>query len=489
LAQPTKIWKQFLIDSGNVKLRQVNPAFLPNFTRLTRNAFLPDSQVGPAVDDFNKAFGKIRDKAVDQIEQGAKDLTFTEADLIPLREYIDKTPLRFMPEDDAFDIVEEVSARLQRALDDEGDLVISVPEFNALLERGLNVSASKQPGYKSLRMVADDLQALTDKPRAGLDLEFYRSKVLTPKELAGGSIENAAKAAGKKTIAKTVGSGEPTVGNPLSEEFISEIGQKFGAIEEDFKRRYRQARALLKAEGKPSSPPEAWAKVVSENYVRDVLSPAPERVFLELSYEQMFEDYVTQIYGGYESMVDALNASGRSLFLDNMLVNPAEMRQLVHVMLQGDDFQQLRNTFVELQLEGRHTEALTVLRDTHAYVQGKPIQTFIKSEDELKALYDKASRVRTLEEELLEYLPLDPLLTKPYKTDSFLQDGRGMFSIWPHNTPPEEWQVLLRMCLMIGQEPTQNYSQYKDRLKQEQHYWATHSKKPNLSQSCVVWET
>ncbi len=424
------VLKQFLIDSGNVKLRQVNPAFLPNFTRLTRNAFLPDSQVGPAVDDFNKAFGKIRDKAVEQIEKGAKDLTFTEADLIPLREYIDKTPLRFMPEDDAFDIIEEVSARLQRALDDDGDLLISVPEFNALLERGLNVSASKQPGYKSLRMVADDLQEIGKSPTPNLDLEFYRSKVLTPKELAGGSIENAAKAAAKKQIAKTVGSGEPTVGNPMSEEFISEIGQKFGAIEEDFKRRYRQARALLKKEGKPSSPPEAWAKVISDNYVRDVLSPAPERVFLKLSYEQMFEDYVTQIYGGYESMVDALNASGRSLFLDKMLVNPAEMRQLVHVMLQGDDFDTLRTTFVELQMQGRHTEALTVLRDTHAYVQGKPIQAFIKNEDELKALYKKAVDRRGIEEQGLFYLPLDPLLTKPYKTDSFLQDSRGMFSIW-----------------------------------------------------------
>ncbi len=424
------VLKQFLIDSGNVKLRQVNPAFLPNFTRLTRNAFLPDSQVGPAVDDFNKAFGKIRDKAVEQIEKGAKDLTFTEADLIPLREYIYKTPLRFMPEDDAFDIIEEVSARLQRALDDDGDLLISVPEFNALLERGLNVSASKQPGYKSLRMVADDLQEIGKSPTPNLDLEFYRSKVLTPKELAGGSIENAAKAAAKKQIAKTVGSGEPTVGNPMSEEFISEIGQKFGAIEEDFKRRYRQARALLKKEGKPSSPPEAWAKVISDNYVRDVLSPAPERVFLKLSYEQMFEDYVTQIYGGYESMVDALNASGRSLFLDKMLVNPAEMRQLVHVMLQGDDFDTLRTTFVELQMQGRHTEALTVLRDTHAYVQGKPIQAFIKNEDELKALYKKAVDRRGIEEQGLFYLPLDPLLTKPYKTDSFLQDSRGMFSIW-----------------------------------------------------------
>jgi hypothetical protein len=423
--------KQFLIDSGNVRLREVNPFYLPNFTRLTRNAFLPDSQVAPAVDDFNKAFGKIRDKAVDQIEQGAKDLTFEAKDLIPLREYIDKTPLRFMPEDDALDLVSELSARLQRALIDEtDDLLISVPEFNALLERGLNVSASKQPGYKSLRMVADDLQDIGKKPTAGLDLEFYRSKVLTPKELAGGSIENAAKGAAKTQIAKTVGSGEPTVGNPLSEEFISQIGQKFGAIEEDFKRRYRQARALLKAEGKPSSPPEAWAKVVSDNYVRDVLSPAPERIFLDLSYSQMFEDYVTQIYGGYESMVDALNASGRSLFLDKMLVNPAEMRQLVHLMLQGDDFKTLRQTFIDLQMEGKHTEALTVLRDTHAYVQGKPIQTFIKSEDELKALYKKASMSRSIEEEILEYLPLDPLLTKPYKTDSLLQDGRGMFSIW-----------------------------------------------------------
>jgi len=116
--------------------------------------------------------------------------------------------------------------------------------------------------------VADDLRALSERRLASMDLEYYRSKVLTPKELGGGLLENAAKGAGKTTIRKTVTGGEPVVGNPMSEEFISEIGQKFGAIEEDFKRRYRQARALLKSEGKPSSPPEAWAKVVSENYVR-----------------------------------------------------------------------------------------------------------------------------------------------------------------------------------------------------------------------------
>lgn len=442
------VLKQFLIDSGNVRLREVSSFYLPNFTRLTRNAFLPDSQVAPAVDEFGKVFGDLRDRAVKQIEQGAKEIVVTEADLIPLREYLDQTPLRFQPDDEIpLNIIDEIVGRLQRATSEELDVYgpvrlgedaefievanISIPEFNGLLERGLDVVAQKQPGYKSLMMVADDLQAIGKKPGAlaGLDLEFYRSKVLTPKELAGGSIENAAKAAGKKQIAKTVGSGEPTVGNPLSEEFISEIGQKFGAIEEDFKRRYRQARALLKAEGKPSSPPEAWAKVISDNYVRDVTTTMGQRDFLDFSYSQMFEDYVTQIYGGYESMVDALNASGRSLFLDKMLVNPAEMRQLVHVMLQGKDFQTLRDTFIKLQMEGRHTEALTVLRDTHAFVQGKPIQTFIKNEDELRALYDKAVSIREIEGEFFRS-QLDPLITKPFKTDSFLQDSRGMFSIW-----------------------------------------------------------
>jgi len=357
-----------------------------------------------------------------------------------------------MPENEAFNIVDELTARLQRATSDEVEVLgalqrgelrnaqfstsplddiqvvtISVPEFNALLESGLDMVAKKQPGYKSLRMVADDLQALTDKPRAGLDLEFYRSNVLTPKELAGGSIENAAKAAGKATIRKTVTGGEPTVGNPMSEEFISEIGQKFGAIEEDFKRRYRQARALLKAEGKPSSPPEAWAKVVSENYVRDTVTTMGPNDFLNLSYGQMFDDYISQIYGGYESIVDALNASGRTQFLDGMLVNPAEMRQLVQVMLQGDDLQKLRETFVALQSEGRHMEALTVLRDSHAYVQGKPIQSFIRSVDELDTLYQKAVTRSNLEQ---DYFTIDPLITKPYRTGGFRQDERGMLEIW-----------------------------------------------------------
>jgi len=445
------VLKQLLIDSGNVGLRQVSSRVLPNFTRLTRNAFLPDSQVAPAVDEFAKVFGDLRDRAAFQVTD-SNTIVLTAEDLVPLREYIDKTPLRFMPENEAFDIIEQLTSRLQRAsseelevlgalqrgelrnaqfsispLDDIEVVNISIPEFNALLESGLDMVAKKQPGYKSLRMVADDLQALSDKPLAGLDLEFYRSNVLTPKELAGGSIENVAKGAGKATIRKTVTGGEPSAGNPMSEEFISEIGQKFGAIEEDFKRRYRQARALLKKEKKPSSPPEAWAKVVSDNYVRDTVTTMGPNDFIKLSYGQMFDDYISQVYGGYESIVDALNASGRTQFLDGMLVNPAEMRQLVQVMLQGDDLQKLRDTFVALQSEGRHMEALTVLRDSHAYVQGRPIQSFIRSADELDTLYQKAVTRSNLEQ---DYFTIDPLITKPYRTGAFRQDERGMLEIW-----------------------------------------------------------
>ena len=430
------VLKQFLIDAGNTKLRQVSPKLLPNFTRITRNSFLPDSQVAPAVDEFNKLFGKLRDSAVEQIEQAAKaeradsrglGLVFKKEDFDAVKELLDNTSVRF--EDETFDILEELAARLERAnAFDDGVLVMSPQEFNGLLNHGLDIVASKQPGYKTLRNVADDLRSISDTPTASMDLEFYRSKILTPKELAGGSIENVAKGAGKATIRKTITGGEPTAGNPMSEEFISEIGQKFGAIEEDFKRRYRQARALLKAEGKPSSPPEAWAKVISENYVRSDVDVPNSGIddFFDLSYGQMFDDYVSQVYGGYESVVDALNASGRTQFLDGMLVNPAEMRQLVKVMLQHDDFVQLRRTFIKLQRENKNIEALTVLRDTHAYIQGKPIQSFIKDADELKDFYTAAA----FDSEVDDIAGYGHTITKPYETGGFRQDDRGLLEIW-----------------------------------------------------------
>ena len=427
--------KQILIDTANRTLREKSPLLLPDFVRMTRTSFLPAAQAQKAMDEFLASpFIKIRD---DVAKTGDQVVRVTRKQLEQMKEVFVPFTIR---SEDYIDVLDEIG-RLTRAAVDEGAdfATMTRAEFNAMMERALDVYAQQQPGYKSLYTVQQDVQAIagrldTQPAQATMDLEVYTSKVLTPKEVAGGNIESLAGGVVKAGINKTVDSGVALRTSPMSDEIITELGRKFGAIPEDFKARYRQNRAL------GLNPTEAWAKTMADNYVRreviETLYTEGTDIFTvtQDSYRQMFFDYVAQAYGGYESIVDALNATGRTQFLDAMLVSPAEMRQLVWLMTYDDrTLGPLLKRFQDAMMNERYTEGLMVLRDAHAVLQGKPISTFIPSQGQLKKLYQQAME----EVEVNKFaaggigwgyeLPVN----KPFDTPQvFKQDSRGILQIW-----------------------------------------------------------
>jgi hypothetical protein len=98
-----------------------------------------------------------------------------------------------------------------------------------------------------------------------------------------------------------------------------------------------------------------------ENYIRhtaDSIIEAKATNNVELvdeiltrNYSQMFDDYFAQIYGGYEGTVDGINTTGRTLWLDDMLVSPAEMRKLTYIASGDANIQILKDRFLKRAIQ------------------------------------------------------------------------------------------------------------------------------------------
>jgi hypothetical protein len=135
-----------------------------------------------------------------------------------------------------------------------------------------------------------------------------------------------------------------------------------------------------------------------ENYIRhtaDSIIEAKATNNVELvdeiltrNYSQMFDDYFAQLYGGYEGTVDGINTTGRTLWLDDMLVSPAEMRKLTYIASGDANIQILKDRFLKNAITGAFGEALVDLRNVHAIAQGKPLSAFIPSQKALERLYE-----------------------------------------------------------------------------------------------------
>lgn len=465
---------------------------LPKYTRLTRTSFVPQDKVNKVFEAVEKSpIAKLRDK-LSRAEEGLvfKSLQFDAAKLYPddpvkakmwLNEKLseatfgmtDRPPLpekviRYISEgknvvglskdevkalvdligpaslrsdltDNTFALydflkeaiggVEEGSAlELWRPVD--GLAFLDAKLWNVLTEKVIDALAAREPGYKSVFDVQKDLSSI--KEGATFTKETYYQKVLTPKEVAGGTLETAVKAGVNKALDQADASN-----NILSKEFSEAVGQKWGSISEDFKMKYRDARSRGK------SAPDAWSEVIVTNYLEEA-EPIIDRLsketylseysfpgmfkdksaqvdkIIESNYTQMFDDYVAMLFGGYESVIDAYNTTGRTQFIDKMLVPPFEMRKLAFVLSQHPMLQELKTSFLALTKEGKHGEALVKLRDAHALLQGRGIKAFIPDFQTLDQLFTKAKANDI--NKVLGGLP--------FSTNGYQQGTRGIKEIW-----------------------------------------------------------
>lgn len=453
-------------------------AAIPRFQRLTRTSFVPADQTAAVTKQFENAIGSIRDKVVEAIAEGRLTADLSPEEVSRIMDLTLPTSLRFLPDDlknNLKDLVDEIVqpaaisdrpygntgygggiAQQTVGMAKEAPLTgakINVAQYNSLAEKILDQIASSKPGYKSIFDIEQDLRNIPE--GAGFSKEAYYQKVLTPKEVAGGSFESGLKSG----VNRLLDNGEAS-SSVLSKEFVDEVSQRWGSIPEDFKAKYRQARA----EG--LSAPDAWSKTMVENYLIEGLDEirrlelagaepiAPIRTLRggasdlsdpviaarfqkeaealraenltkaddikNANFDQMFNDYLSMIYGGFESVMEVYSTTGRTQFIDNMLVPTFEMKKLAFVLAQHPFINAQKATFLSLARQGRYGEALVKLRDVHAIVQGRGINQFIKSSDELEVLFDTARKAD--KNNILRGLP--------YKTEGFQQGDRGIFEIW-----------------------------------------------------------
>ena len=484
LSKETPVLEQLLYSYANTNVTKgltstkAGASALPRFQRLTRTSFLPADQTKSVISQFEKEIGSIRDKVVKAMSEGRPTADLSPEEVSRIMDLTLPTSLRFMPDNlknDLKDLVDEIVktaavsdrpygntgygggiAQQTVGMAKEAPLTgakINVAQYNSLSEKILDQIASSKPGYKSIFDIEQDLRNIPE--GAGFSKEAYYQKVLTPKEVAGGTLESTLKTG----VNRLLDNGEAG-SSVLSKEFVDEVSQRWGSIPEDFKAKYRQARA----EG--LSAPDAWSKVIVENYlvegagearrlitagsepvanlstlrggasdlrdpvVRARFKKEAEALRLEnfakaddiknANFNQMFDDYLSMIYGGFESVMEVYSTTGRTQFIDNMLVPTFEMKKLAFVLAQHPYVKAQKATFLSLARQGRYGEALVKLRDVHAIVQGRGINQFIKNAEELEVLFNAARKVDT--NNILRGLP--------YKTEGFQQGERGIFEIW-----------------------------------------------------------
>ena len=431
--------KHYLYTIGAERL--TDALVTPDLVRISRNAFVPKDKAKEVYTKIqnNPLVRDIRPQLIAAINRGEKEIRLppqvvddivsrigpdtlrgrglTDQQKTIIREMADLVPVRGAETPEAFNIryLQDYTAV---PVEGEG-YRLTLPRYNQLVEIIGNDIAIAVPGSKTVFEVSDDLRRMGEGIGPTINKTRYYNDVLKPKEVAGGTLESTIKVG----INKALGEATPS-SSVASKEFIDQIGQKWGSIDEDFKATYRAAR------GSGLSAPDAWSKTMVENYIKHASDSLLEaRVtgnvelveeILKRNYSQMFDDYFAQIYGGYESVIDAVNTTGRTNFLDGMLVAPFEMRKLVYIVSNSDNIAALKERFIQRAVTGNFGEALVELRNAHAVAQGKPISAFIPNEATLEALLEKARASDT--NGILGYLPS--------RSGGVMQGDRGAFEIW-----------------------------------------------------------
>lgn len=431
--------KHYLYTVGGERL--TDALVTPDLVRVSRNLFVPKDKAKEVYTKIgaNHLVKDIRPQLIAAINRGETDIRLTPQTVDKIVSAIGPDTLRgrgLTPEQNS--IIREMAnlvperdpetpqAFFQRYTADytatpiiSQDYRLTLPRYNQLVEIIGDDIARNIPGAKTSFEVSDDLSRMSENMFPSIDKQRYYNEVLRPKEVAGGTLESTIRVGVNKALREYELST-----SIMSKEFVDQISQKWGSINEDFKAVYRANRAA------GISAPDAWSKSMVENYIRhatDSIVEAKATKNIELvdeiltrNYSQMFDDYFAQLYGGYEGTVDGINTTGRTLWLDDMLVSPAEMRKLTYIASGDPNIQILKDRFLKNALSGAFGEALVDLRNVHAIAQGKPLSAFIPSQKALERLYETARLSDS--NGILGYLPL--------RSGGVLQGDRGAFEIW-----------------------------------------------------------
>jgi hypothetical protein len=362
----------------------------PNYVRLTRSSFVPEAGVESVVRRFAASpAGELRDLVVAARAEGSLDVVVPEALVDGILDMIAPASLRSRVSPGVSranrmnkrQAVNELTRIFSQT--DDGTYLLDVAGYNLIAEKAMDSLSSSSVGYKSIFDVDMDVKRLSGNSVAR---EAYINKVLTPKALNRSFIERGLVEGARKIGGDWLASSKrPT----LSSEFSEAIGNKLSAIPEDFKTVYRTNRATLDA-------PDAWAKTVVDNYVRHLDSDTSlmqiedAAKLITANHAQMFDDYVSMLFGGYESMVDAVNTTGKTKLLTDMPVLVGEMKQLTFLLSHHPDMVPFKSSFIEKASRGDMAGALLELRNAHAILQGRPLNFWFKNKATTTAMHEAA---------------------------------------------------------------------------------------------------
>ena len=361
----------------------------PDYVRLTKSSFVPQGEVASITKRFaSSPIGELRDLVVAARKDGALDVVVPDELVDGIINMVAPTPLRYRVTPGRANTMNRRQAINELAdifkQTDDGKYLLDVAGYNFLAEKAMDSIASTATGYKSVFDVDADVRRLVG---SDVGREAYINKVLTPKALNTSFVERGLVEGARKLGGDWLASSKaPT----LSKEFSEAIGNKLAGIPEDFKTVFRTNRQSLEA-------PDAWAKTVVENYTRHLEKDVPSLAVADVSklteanHAQMFDDYVAMLYGGYESMVDAVSTTGKTLLLSDMPVLVNEMKQLAFLLSHHEKVAPFKAAFIDKARRGDMAGALLELRNVHAILQGRNLSFWFPNKLALNGLYDLAN--------------------------------------------------------------------------------------------------
>ena len=381
-----------IADKATIVMREstvLSEAF-PNYVRLTKSSFIPEVAVEGVVRRFAASpIGELRDLVVAARAEGSLDVMVPEALVDGILDMVAPTSLRGRVTPgvgranrmNKRQVVNELTRIFSQT--DDGKYLLDVAGYNLLAEKAMDSLSSNVPGYKSIFDVDQDIRRLAG---SSVAKEAYINKVLTPKALNRSFVERGLVEGARKIGGDWLASSKQPL---LSSEFSEAIGNKLSAIPEDFKTVYRSNRATLDA-------PDAWAKTVVDNYVRhldadtSLMQVEDAAKLITANHAQMFDDYISMLYGGYESMVDAVNTTGKTKLLTDMPVLVSEMKQLTFLLSHHPDMIPFKSAFIEKASRGDMAGALLELRNAHAILQGRQLNFWFTNKAAVSSMYDAA---------------------------------------------------------------------------------------------------
>ena len=236
---------------------------------------------------------------------------------------------------------------------------VSGEQINIIREAALMEFATRLPGTETA--VGKALTAQTLRTKGGVSARLEAASIeelFAPEAIRLGPLARGLRE-GTRAVSEAM-FGPTRVYNPITREYIDTIKNRFGAIQESYNSRVMRNRA------QGFTPSEAFGKTVADVYAGRI--------------EDLFDDYISIMFGGHETISQTLQTTGRTIELSKISLPVHKIKSLIAEL--GEEPNSFLNkgkrAFAKLIADGKYDEAYQVLVSVHKTMQGRPLGDFIE---------------------------------------------------------------------------------------------------------------